>query len=622
MLHNKGEVTHRYIRGFDGLRALAVVGVLSFHLWPTKLSGGWLGVPLFFVLSGYLITDLLIQEFDRTGVIAPWSFYKRRLWRLYPALLVMLMLTAFIIIVFVPDLIYQLRPSVLTNLGYVYNFWAIENGASYFQQFGGQMPFTHLWSLSIEGQFYLVWPFIVWVLLKLKLSRKWVALGLFIAAVMSAIAMAVLYNPLDVNRVYYGTDTRIFAILIGTGLAFGYSPQLVQLRWRNWFSWSVLGTTIMLLITLDGTWAGTYLGGMFLATIILGALIAVVVPNTSTLSILLETPILKYLGQRSYSLYLYQLPVFVFYEKLVPNYTVSIAGSILEILLVLGLGELSYRYIEQPFRKGIHFKNASSWLAESRVRFFATAFILLSFTGVIGSGLLNSKSDKPAPKTALEKKLTANQSTVSAANKIAEKAQSKKASKSNLSNATATKLTPQQQALAREYGMTDSEFLSLSTSSLLAVGDSVLLDVAPDLQQINTTAIVDAQVGRQVQDAIYILQNDAQQHKIPRDILLVLGTNGAITSQQIESIMTIVGSKTQVYWMNNHVPTREWQNGNNALLAKQNYKNLHVVNWQALAQQYPEWFAMDQVHQGETGNHNYLRLLAEEMSKINKKNAS
>ncbi|HEY4399966.1 MAG TPA: acyltransferase family protein [Lactobacillaceae bacterium] len=616
MLHNKGEVTHRYIRGFDGLRALAVVGVMSFHLWPTKLSGGWLGVPLFFVLSGYLITDLLIQEFDRTGAIAPWSFYKRRLWRLYPALLVMLMLTAFIIIVFVPDLIYQLRPSVLTNLGYVYNFWAIDNGASYFQQFGGQMPFTHLWSLSIEGQFYLVWPFIVWVLLKFKLPKEWVALGLFIVAVMSAIVMAILYNPTDINRVYYGTDTRVFAILVGTGLAFGYSSQLVGMKWRNWFIWSVFASTIVLLIMLDGTGWGTYSGGMFLATIILGALIAVVVPNTSTLSTFLEIPILKYLGQRSYSLYLYQLPVFVFYEKLVPNYTVSITGNLLQILLVLGLGELSYRFIEQPFRKGISFKNISSWLAKNRIRFFAVSLVLFSFIVVIGSGLLNGKSDKSAPKTALEKKLTANQSAVSKANKVAEKAQSKHSSQSSMSSSN--KLTPQQQTLAREYGMTEQEFLSLSTSSLLAIGDSVLLDVAPDLQQINTTAIVDAQVGRQVQDAIYILENDARQHKIPRTILLVLGTNGAITSQQIESIMTIVGANTQVYWMNNHVPTREWQNRNNALLAEQNYKNLHVVNWQALAQQYPEWFAMDQVHQGETGNHNYLRLLAEKMAIVNK----
>ncbi|MGL5465921.1 MAG: acyltransferase family protein, partial [Leuconostoc lactis] len=136
----------RYITGFDGLRAIAVIGVIAFHLLPTHIVGGWLGVPLFFVLSGYLITDLLIQEYDRHDKIAPWQFYARRLKRLYPALVVLLLITVTIIFLFDRQLIYNLRYVVLTNLLYVYNFWAIGHGESYFQQFGGASPFTHLWS--------------------------------------------------------------------------------------------------------------------------------------------------------------------------------------------------------------------------------------------------------------------------------------------------------------------------------------------------------------------------------------------------------------------------------------------------------------------------------------------
>ena len=144
LMNNK---KRRYITGFDGLRALAVCGVILFHLLPTKIVGGWLGVPLFFVISGYLITDILIQEYDRTATIAAVKFYIRRLKRLYPALVMMLLMTTTVILAFDQRLIFNLRQVILTNLTYAYNFWAIGHGQSYFQQFGGESPFTHLWSL-------------------------------------------------------------------------------------------------------------------------------------------------------------------------------------------------------------------------------------------------------------------------------------------------------------------------------------------------------------------------------------------------------------------------------------------------------------------------------------------
>ncbi|MGL5747760.1 MAG: acyltransferase family protein, partial [Weissella cibaria] len=141
----------RYITGFDGLRAIAVIGVIVFHLWPNRLTGGWLGVPVFFVLSGYLITDLLIQEYDRNGRIDLIGFYRRRIKRLYPALVVMLFATATMIGLFARDLLYNLRAIISSNMLYIYNIWATKHGESYFDSWGGASPFTHLWSLSIEG---------------------------------------------------------------------------------------------------------------------------------------------------------------------------------------------------------------------------------------------------------------------------------------------------------------------------------------------------------------------------------------------------------------------------------------------------------------------------------------
>ena len=312
----------RYITGLDGLRAIAVLGVISFHVMPTKIVGGWLGVPLFFVLSGYLITDLLIQEYDSKQYIAPVKFYLRRLKRLYPALVGMLVVTTTIILLFDKQLIFNLRYILITNLTYVYNFWAINNGQSYFQQFGGASPFTHLWSLSIEGQFYLVWPFVVWAVLKLNIKRLYMSVFLFLMSIASAILMMILYQPDAINRAYYGTDTRLFALLLGASLAFiwpsSHLRQTVTKKTKKRLNVTgsiALVLTVCGLLWLDGQNSATYYGLMYFFTLVITVLIAIIVHPSSWLSKGFNNRLLNYIGTRSYSIYIYQLPVFVFMKK-------------------------------------------------------------------------------------------------------------------------------------------------------------------------------------------------------------------------------------------------------------------------------------------------------------------
>ena len=211
----------RYITGFDGIRSLAVIGVILYHLLPTQMRGGYLGVPVFFVVSGYLITDLLLQEWKQTGRIEIKQFYYRRMKRLYPALVTMLVGASAYITLFQRNLLNNLRGNVISSLFYVNNWWQINHGMSYFDRFSGESPFTHIWSLAVETQNYIFWPIIFVLLMKLVKNKGKVFLGIVAAALVSAILMAVLYVPgQDPTRVYYGTDTRLFSILLGGALAF------------------------------------------------------------------------------------------------------------------------------------------------------------------------------------------------------------------------------------------------------------------------------------------------------------------------------------------------------------------------------------------------------------------
>src|SRR5699024_4160906 len=211
----------RYITGFDGIRSLAVVGVILYHLLPTSLKGGYLGVPIFFVVSGYLITDLLRLEWEQNGKINIWQFYVRRMKRLYPGLVFLLITASAYITLFQRGLLNNLRGTVVSSLLYVNNWWQIKNGLSYFDRFANESPFTHIWSLAVEGQNYFVWPILFVLLMVFVRKKKWIVYKVLGGSLISAILMMILFTPGgDPTRVYYGTDTRLFSIWLGSALAF------------------------------------------------------------------------------------------------------------------------------------------------------------------------------------------------------------------------------------------------------------------------------------------------------------------------------------------------------------------------------------------------------------------
>lgn len=622
----------RYITGFDGLRTLAVLGVIVYHLAPSSLQGGYLGVPIFFLISGYLVTYLLIQEHETHNTINFLSFYGRRVKRLYPALVTMLLGTTAYITLFQRSLLLNIRGTVMTNLLYVYNWFEINHGQSYFDRFNGESPFTHLWTLSIEGQFYLVWPLVVLLLLLLVRNKFRSMLILLAIAIASAVAMALLYDPTNLNRVYYGTDTRMFAILIGAGMAFIWPAYKLRDNITTTHRMILdaaglasLAIIVYMFFTMDGQAASTYKGGMFWFTVISAVLVGTVAHPGSDMNRLLSNPVFSYVGKRSYGIYLYQFPVMIFYEARIKNIgDHPLLNSIIEVALIMLITEASYRWIEKPlghynYGQALqdlkhYFQQPSAHRAMTVVG--ALAIVCFSLTAV---GFVQQPA--VAKQTALQKTITKRQAAAQKKNEEAakrQKALAKAESKKKHDKAVAfSKLTKKEKETAKYYFLNAEELNTGKSTPLTAIGDSVLLDDSGDLQDVFPGAVVNGQVGRQAAAVPGVINDLAAKGQLAKNVLLNIGTNGTVTAQQADQIVHDIGSDHQIFWVTAHVPTREWQGQVNDMIHRtaKKYKNVHVIDWYTYAKGNTSWFVNDNVHPNDTGNRYYTSLIVKEISK-------
>ncbi|AGE38443.1 acyltransferase family protein [Lactiplantibacillus plantarum] len=633
----------RYITGFDGIRTLAVLGVIIYHLMPASLQGGYLGVPIFFVVSGYLITDILLQDILSRGHVRIWRFLGHRMRRLYPAFVTMLLGTTAYITLFQRSLLTNIRATVLTNLVYVYNWFEINHGQSYFDRFNGESPFTHLWSLSIEGQYYLFWPLVIGILMVIFKKRSRVFWFMMIAAGISAITMAMLYDPANTNRVYYGTDTRMFAILLGSGLAFIWPSRELSadIANVNRVTLDILGgasliAIIWMFFQMSGQSDFTYRGGMLLFTVLSTVLVATVAHPASHLNRVLTNPLFKYVGQRSYGIYLYQFPVMIFYETKVKNIGDHLLlNSLIEVALILIVTELSYRFIENPMRHYDYSRllvDFKDFLRKPKFNRVTTAIVALTTVlfVITAVGFVQQPSKAEAnKKTELQKTIAANSKAADKKNAAALKRQkaaqaaaasSKKVATEKMQTKQAeAKLNSKQKQVEKEYDLKPQVVLAMANTDLTAIGDSVLLDVSSDLQDVIPGTVVQGRVGRQVTEVPGIINSLKSQGQLAHNVLLNIGTNGTITDDQAEQVVKLIGKDRQIFWVTAHVPTQSWQNQVNAQIAKtaKKHANVHVIDWHGRAQNQSGWFADDNVHPSTTGNRQLTNLIANRIAEVN-----
>lgn len=606
----------RYISGFDGIRTLAVIGVILYHLAPYQFQGGFLGVPIFFVVSGYLITDLLFQEWQQNKRIDVIGFYIRRVKRLYPALVTLVLATTAYITLFARDLLANIRAVIMTNLLYVYNWYQVAHHESYFDKFGTQSPFTHLWSLSIEGQFYLFWPLIIIILLKFVKKKQPIFDTMIILAFISALLMAILYRTgQDPSRVYYGTDTRMFSILLGAALAVVWPSTALKkdLPTNLRMLLDVVGGGTLLLLCLmfmqmTGESALVYRGGMFFFSVLSMILVAVVAHPGADLNRLLTNRLFTWIGKRSYGIYLYQYPVLVFFESKINVADHSFLYALIEVALILILSDMSYRFLELPLQ---HFDYSKTWstLKEfcrrdssyGNKRWYMLIPGLIVLLAVVGATTGTTAGSEAKKDTALEKTIKENDKKVAKQNKNI-------AAKTSSSADTNT---------AKQFDLTENEIAKAKQLQITAVGDSVLADASTTLQEIFPNMYVDAKVGRQVREAIPVLQSLAQSGKLADTVLLSEGTNGPYSEQELDQIMAIVGKERKLYWINVHVPTRRWQDqvNNDLKTATKKYPNLKVIDWYTYSNDHPEWFYDDNVHPNPEGLKYYGPYVARQILK-------
>ena len=573
----------QYIPAIDGLRALAVIAVMFYHLGFSWIPGGFLGVDLFFVISGYVITRMLLDSIAQSGGLDLRGFYLARLRRLLPALLFMLTTTIIAVGIWAPDTIKRLLVDTPFALTGTINWWLVANEQDYFESIGRPPLLQHTWSLAVEAQFYLVWPLILYFILK-KFGKKHIPVAALFIAAASGIALLLVSFSIDaanatkVSHVYFGTDTHSIGLFLGAALAVSWIPQNFRVelsrKGQNFIDGIGVFGFIGILATfllIDASNPAMYKIAFPLAGIFGAAIIASIVHPASRFAPILQNKVLLWIGERSYAIYLWHWVIFQ-----VTRPTVDLAGQAwalysLRILIVFALADISLRYVELPIRRGV----IQYWIKGRKYRtkkernrqtsLLSTAtVIVVIIAAVISVRAISIANDA---RVALEKSLTVDTSTA----------------------------------------------VPTEKDGLWVTGDSVILGIRSVLEENQPISLVNARIGRQAPELLEVLIQD-QPQALDSPIIFNLGNNNALSREQVEQIFEAIKGQPQIIVVNTAVP-RPWRDGNNQIINEvaAKYPQADVIDWNAISNGRPEYFAPDGVHLVPAGVNAYVSAILEKL---------
>lgn len=631
---NKRSELLTYMPSLDGIRALSVLAVIIYHANKVWLPGGFLGVEVFFVISGYLITLLLLAESEKNGSISLKEFWWRRARRLLPALWVVVLGVVVFAALFQREMLGTLRGDVVAALLYGFNWFQIWVGTSYFTSFEF-VPLRHLWSLAVEEQFYLIWPVVMLVVAKFGKRRLPIVSAVFFGlAVVLAIYTALVYQPGTISNIgdtpnqfmslfgqsvsridflFLGTLTRSSGLLLGAALAIWWRPWLLQnsrAGANKLFDFIGIGGLAALALmmwrfqtVIEGTDEGTvgydflFRGGFFLTDLASLAVIAAAVhPSSKILARSLSNPVLVWLGRRSYGFYLFHWPVFQFYRRFAGKGLTPYEFVVL-VLFALALTELSYRYIETPVRQGA----VSRWWAEFRQPAFGAQLVrrqrrivlaavasLLPVFGVVSLATAGVQLDEIA------QNLSDNEgNTVDVLGGGQSGDAAVAATASTIAGQIATATTT----------------LDGQPIDVLAIGDSVMLGAANVLTDRGVT--VDAVKSRPYRQALEIANYMKSVNRLGSVVIIHLGTNNTVDESTLDEIMVPLKDVPLVLFVTVHVPSEVRQNTNNRRINEltSRYENVKVLDWYSIALAHPEYLYSDKIHIRPEGQKVYADLM-------------
>ena len=555
----------RYIPAIDGLRAIAVIAVMLYHLGFNWIPGGFLGVDLFFVISGYVITRLLLDSIQRSGGLDLRGFYAGRVRRLLPPLLFMLVITAIFIGVWAPDSMRRFltdTPFAITGL---MNWWLVFKHQDYFESFGRPPLLQHTWSLGVEAQFYLLWPLILYFVLKVFGKKVIPTAALSIATISGAALFlasirADISSTQDVSHVYFGTDTHSIGLFLGSALAVSWIPQNLRLniekRAQDFIDFigvfGLLGLLAAFLFIQEAD-PTAYRIAFPLVGIFGSAIIMSVVHPASRFAPILQHPFLVWIGERSYAIYLWHWIVFQ-----VTRPAQDLAGSTwalyaFRILVVFALADISQRWIEIPVRHGA----ISNWMRGMKYRTKEVQRRQKATAGLVSLALL---------------------ATIAVVS----------------NNAIA--IADKNNEVVKQMFKDDQVATISKVDGLWVIGDSVILGIRNELEAKAHIGLINARVGRQAGELLEVIQHDKAKMAGMKTVL-DLGNNNRLTSSEVEAIFSELKDQPLVIVVNTAVP-RGWRDENNQLISNvaSQYPNIRVVNWALKSENHPEYFAPDGVH--------------------------
>ena len=578
--HTDIKKSTRHISSIDGLRAIAVAAVVLYHLGISWIPGGFLGVDLFFVISGYVITRLILDSINQSSALDLRAFYAARIRRIYPGFLFMVISTIIFIGVWAPEAIKRFLTDLPYALSGTINWALVARNQDYFETIGRPPLLQHTWSLAVELQFYLIWPIILLTVLK-YFGKKNIARIALIIAIISGTALFLVSLQLDqsnsakVSHIYFGTDTHSLGLFLGSALAVSWIPQNLSANITRRAQDVIDGIGVVGLLGLisiflfiDESNASLYQIAFPLAGIFGCLVIISLVHPASRFAPIISTAPFRWVGQRSYGIYIWHWVIFQVTRPSVDLSGETWALYLARVLLVLALADISLRWVEIPFRQGqvqTWFRGMKYRSSKERVRQQVTVLISIIAVLAVTSSI-----------------------SVSAINRS-----------NQISQVINEELTDQE----------DSPIDLGSTTGLWVTGDSVILGIRSKLENKEQISLVNARVGRQAPELLAVMRVD--QGSVPSSpVIFNLGNNNALSEQTVVEIFEVVKNQPQIIVVNTAVP-RPWRDANNAIISKvaSRYANVKLVDWDRISKDRPELFAPDGVHLSPMGSDVYVDLV-------------